>query len=202
MPWNMYVALPKTLGQIVAQDTTHCPASWPGPLPFRNPGELASAVIESSALLQRRELQLKATPWAAVNGLTNLAAGTTRFALRNLRTPAVPSLMRLIIGLVAVRRCSLLAKWRTGMRKAHALTGGQDRLGGSPLAAGHRGDVGGTCGWAGRHRWRSVRGRGGAGDLESVVARWSWFYLRLGTFSMAGAFQIDCTPIPLSLIHI
>ena len=95
--WNMYLSLPKTLGQIVAQDTTYCPASWPGLLPFRNPGELASAVFESSALLQRRELQLKATPWAAVNGLTNLAAGTTRFALRNLRTLTVPSLMRLII---------------------------------------------------------------------------------------------------------
>ena len=149
--WNMYVALPKTLGQIVAQDTTHCPASWPGPLPFRNPGELASAVIESSALLQRRELQLKAAPRAFVYVHTNAAAGATRLAaLRKRLAPPVPSLMRLVIGLFAVRR--LVAKWRTGVRKAHALTGRQDSLGGSPLAsslaAGHRGDVGGTwrCG--------------------------------------------------------
>ena len=114
VPWNMYFALPKTLGQIVTQDTTHCPASWPGPLPFRNPGELASAVIESSALLQRRELQLKATPRAFVYVLTNAAAGATRLAaLRKRLAPPVPSLMRLVIGLFAVRRCSLPAKWRT-----------------------------------------------------------------------------------------
>ena len=148
----MYVAPPKTLGQIVLpQDTTHCPASWPGPLPFRNPGELASAVIDRSALLQCRELQLKVAPRAFVYVHTNAAAGATRLAaLRKRLAPPVPSLMRLVIGLFAVRR--LLAKWRTGVRKAHALTGRQDSLGGSPLAAslaaGHRGDVGGTwrCG--------------------------------------------------------
>ena len=76
-------------------------------------------MLESSALQQLRASHLEDTPWARINGLTKFAAGTTPFARRNFLTPTVPSLMRLIIGLFAVRRSSLPLIWRKGMRKGH-----------------------------------------------------------------------------------